>query len=74
MPLYHLDIPPQRRYLTIKETAEILRVTPLTLRNWDKRGKLKALRHPINNYRLYKPEDIEFFLRRIESKRKINLG
>ncbi|KPJ71745.1 hypothetical protein AMJ50_00135 [Parcubacteria bacterium DG_74_3] len=74
MPLHHIDIPPQRKYLTIKETSEILEVTPLTLRNWDKKGKLKALRHPINNYRLYKPEDIEFFLRRLESKRRINLG
>ncbi len=47
------------QYLTIKEAAELLEVTPLTLRNWDKNGKLKALRHPINNYRVYKKEDIE---------------
>lgn len=74
MPLHHINIPSPKRYLTIKEVAKILEVTPLTLRNWDKAGKLKAYRHPINNYRLYKPEDIELFLRKIETQGKINLG
>jgi DNA (cytosine-5)-methyltransferase 1 len=74
MPLYHINLPTQKKYLTIKEVAKLLGVTPLTLRNWDKEGKLKALRNPINNYRVYKPEEIELFLRKIESKGKINLG
>ena len=74
MPIHHIPIEPQRRYLKVKEVARILGVTPLTLRNWDKAGKLKAYRNPINNYRVYKPEDIEFFLREIESKDKIRLG
>jgi len=68
----------EKKYLTIKEAAKILGVTPLTLRNWDKSGKLKAYRNPINNYRIYKPEQIELFLREIESrvkeKKKIFLG
>jgi len=67
-----------KKYLTIKEVAKILGVTPLTLRNWDKKGKLKAYRNPINNYRIYKPEEVELFLRKIESRRepggKIFLG
>jgi len=63
-----------KKYLTIKEVAQILGVTPLTLRNWDKLGKLKAYRNPINNYRIYKKEEIELFLRRIESKGKLFLG
>jgi len=58
-----------KKYLTIKEVARILGVTPLTLRNWDKKGKLRAYRNPINNYRVYKPEEIELFLRKIESRR-----
>jgi len=58
-----------KKYLTIKEVAKILGVTPLTLRNWDRKGKLKAYRNPINNYRVYKPEEIELFLRKIESRR-----
>jgi len=74
MPLYRIPINKQKKYLKIKEVAQILSITPLTLRNWDKSGKLKAYRNPINNYRIYKPEDIELFLRKIESKGKINLG
>lgn len=64
----------EKKYLTIKETAKLLGVTPLTLRNWDKKGKLKALRNPLNHYRIYKPEEIELFIRKIESEGKIRLG
>ncbi|MDD5145369.1 MAG: MerR family DNA-binding transcriptional regulator [Candidatus Pacebacteria bacterium] len=63
-----------KRYLTVKEVAKLLGVTPLTLRNWDKSKKLVALRNPLNNYRLYKASEIEFFVRKIESKGKISLG
>ena len=41
----------EKKYYTIKQAAKILGVAPLTLRNWDKKGKLKAYRHPANNYR-----------------------
>jgi MerR family transcriptional regulator, copper efflux regulator len=47
------------KLVSIKEASKLLGVTPLTLRNWDKAGKLKASRHPFNNYRVYKREDIE---------------
>jgi len=63
-----------KKYLTIKEVAKVLGVTPLTLRNWDKAGKLKAYRNPVNNYRVYKPEEINLFLRKIESNRKFIFG
>ena len=63
-----------KQYLTIKEVAKILGVTPLTLRNWDGAGKLIAYRNPINNYRVYKPEEIDLFLRKIESNRRFILG
>lgn len=64
----------EKQYFTIKEAAKLLGVSPLTLRNWDKAGKLKALRHPINNYRLYSREQIELFLRKIRSQGKVQLG
>ena len=54
-------------YFSIKEAAEILGVTPLTLRNWDKSGKFKANRHPINNYRVYKLSSLEALIEDIES-------
>ena len=59
-----------KKYFTIKEVAGILGVTPLTLRNWDNKGKLKAHRNPINNYRVYKKEEIELLLRKIESRKE----
>jgi len=74
MPIRHIEIPHQKRYLRLKEVAKILGVSTQTLRKWDKSGKLKAYRNPINNYRIYKPEDIELFIRKIESKGKIRLG
>ncbi len=51
-----------KKFLNIKEAATILGVTPLTLRNWDKSGKLVPLRHPLNNYRAYRLENIEKLL------------
>ncbi len=54
-------------YITIKQASKILNVTPLTLRNWDKNGKLKAHRHPMNNYRVYKIEDLERVIHEIET-------
>lgn len=48
--------------ITIKQASKMLGVTPLTLRNWDRNGKLKALRHPMNNYRVYKRSDIDRLL------------
>jgi MerR family transcriptional regulator, copper efflux regulator len=52
-------------YLTIKEAASFLGVSPRTLRNWDRSRKLKAFRHPVNGYRLYRREDLQAVLRRI---------
>ncbi len=41
------------KYLTISQAADILKVSPETLRRWDNNGKFKSSRHPINNYRVY---------------------
>lgn len=54
-------------FITIKQAASLLGVTPLTLRNWDKSGKLPTSRHPMSNYRIYKTEDVEKLLKDIES-------
>jgi len=66
-------------YITIKKAAKLLHVCPLTLRNWDRKGILRPYRNPVNNYRLYRLEQIEEFLRKIglsrvkQAKRKIDL-
>ena len=54
--------------LTISQAADILQVTPATLRNWDREGKLNAHRHPINDYRLYDRAQIENILNQINGK------
>lgn len=41
------------KYLSISQAAEKLNVSSETLRRWDKSGKFKSIRHPINNYRVY---------------------
>ncbi len=48
-----------KKFIQIKEASELLGVSKLTLRNWDKKGKLKAHRHPINNYRVYLFQEVE---------------
>ncbi len=55
-------------FLTIKEAAKMLGVSTLTLRNWDKSGKFTASRHPINNYRVYKRDEVEMLIEDIRSK------
>lgn len=46
---------------TISEVADILGKNPETLRRWDRKGKLKAKREPISNYRRYSESDLEMF-------------
>lgn len=48
--------------LNIKQTAQILNVSPWTLRQWDKKGKLVALRIGSRKDRRYKKEDIQKIL------------
>jgi len=52
-----------KEYLTVKEASEFLGVSIMTLHRWDAQGKLKARRHPINRYRLYKKSELEKILK-----------
>ena len=52
-------------YLTVSEAAGFLGVSASTLRNWDRVGKLKSVRHPINRYRLYRRADLETLLKQV---------
>ncbi|MFC1522578.1 MerR family DNA-binding transcriptional regulator [Elusimicrobiota bacterium] len=40
-------------YITISQAAKLVGVSPSTLRNWDRDGKLEATIQPISGYRLY---------------------
>ena len=54
-------------YLTVGEAAETLGVSRATLRNWDKAGKLKPYRHPVNGYRLYDRNELETLLKVVQT-------
>jgi DNA-binding transcriptional MerR regulator len=59
-PVAPLDI------LSIKEAADLLEVSEVTLRRWDKSGKFSPHRHPVNGFRIYKRKDVLDLRRRIE--------
>jgi excisionase family DNA binding protein len=48
--------------LTVREVAELLRVSPLTIKRWGKRGKLSAIRINSRGDRRYKKEAVLWLL------------
>ncbi len=48
--------------LTVREVAKILRVSPLTIKRWGKRGKLPAIRINSRGDRRYKKEAVMWLL------------
>ena len=59
------DLPASVELLTIKAAADVLGVSEQTLRRWDRAGKLRPTRHPINGYRLYRRDVINDLKHRI---------
>ena len=55
-------------YMTVKGAAKLLGISTMTLRRWDNGKKLKAKRHPMNNYRLYNRKELETILKEISKK------
>jgi len=52
-------------YVRVKEAAEILGVSPNTVRAWGAAGKITEYRHPANNYRLYRQAELEKLVNRV---------
>ncbi len=52
------------KLLKLNEAAEILSVHPNTLRLWDKKGILKAVRIGEKRIRRYRLEDIKKFIKK----------
>lgn len=48
--------------LTVREVAELLRVSPLTIKRWGKRGKLPPIRINSRGDRRYKKEAVLWLL------------
>ncbi len=53
--------------LTIREVADLLRVSPLTIKRWGKKGKLPAIRINSRGDRRYK-KDVVLRLLGVESE------
>lgn len=52
---------PLQELLTLKQACELLKVHPNTLRAWDKKGILKAIRIGERGLRRYRKEDLMKF-------------
>lgn len=61
-PKEKLDLKNLPPLLTVREAAEILRVSPLTLKRWGKKGKLPPIRINARGDRRYKKEAILYLL------------
>ena len=55
-------MPKLNQFLQIKEAAQYLGVSPSTLRNWGRTGKITERRHPVNQYRLYGQIELDLIL------------
>ena len=60
--------------LKISETAEILNVHPNTLRKWDKKGVLVAIRFGERKDRRYRKEDILILVHNKTKRKNIGLS
>lgn len=57
-----LDVNNLPDLLTVREVADLLRVSPLTIKRWGKRGKLPAIRINSRGDRRYKKEAVLYLL------------
>jgi excisionase family DNA binding protein len=57
-----LDVNNLPDLLTVREVADLLRVSPLTIKRWGKRGKLPAIRINSRGDRRYKKEAVLWLL------------
>ena len=58
-------------FVTIAEASKRLGVAPNTLRSWGALGKIQEYRHPMNNYRLYRLDDLESLVELLSSPVKV---
>ena len=58
-------------FVTIAEASKRLGVAPNTLRSWGALGKIQEYRHPMNNYRLYRIDDLASLVELLASPVKV---
>ena len=64
-------VPKLSEYVKVAEAAEILGVSPGTVRTWAADNKIPMHRNPANGYRLFRRDELESFLRIVEASRNI---
>jgi MerR family copper efflux transcriptional regulator len=57
-------------FLRVAEAAEYLGVSSNTLRNWENAGKIAAVRHPMNDHRLFRRADLDSLLQKFSPPKK----
>lgn len=60
-------MPNMEQFLKVSEAAALIGVSASTIRNWDRSGKVRAMRNAINNYRLYDRDEIKALIDNIVS-------
>ena len=55
----------------MEQAAELLDVAPNTVRAWGAAGSITEYRHPVNNYRLYKRQELEKLLSRLRQPTRV---
>jgi len=58
-------VPKLSEYVKVAEAADILGVSPGTIRTWAADGKIPMHRNPANGYRLFKRADLNRFLKSV---------
>lgn len=64
----------REQFLRVKQAAMLLGVCANTLRTWGADGKIPEYRHPVNNYRLYKREDLDRVVQKLQKSAQSNIS
>lgn len=56
----------KKGFVTVKEAANVFAVSIQTIRRWDRKGKLKCFRHPMNNYRMFRLLELQEMVNKMQ--------
>ncbi|MBC7420561.1 MAG: MerR family DNA-binding transcriptional regulator [Bdellovibrio sp.] len=51
-----------KHMILVGDLAKLFEVHPDTIRRWERSGRIKSYRHPINNYRMFALNDLKGIL------------
>lgn len=56
------------KHYTVKEVADEVGVHRDTISRWEKKGKLKSFRNPMNGYRMFTQEEVDRLKQKLNAK------